>query len=107
MKAKLLIKVRKRFTITHYPKGIRLGNDFYDNNVFRLEDSRDSWADSFCELTFSGQNRQRFCDAQRSTEKECVEYLIGRIISRLRNEYPKLGSKGHNRIPSKKVWYLR
>jgi hypothetical protein len=38
MNIKLLKKVRKRFTITHYPKGVYIAGEFYEGPIVFLYD---------------------------------------------------------------------
>lgn len=112
MKIKLLKKFRKRFDIIHFPKGIRVGNDFYDYNVFRLTDKENEYWRVYCQLNQevygtpkTDKVRIPFCPDSANSEKECINILIERMLFELRSEYSQLGSKGHSRIPSTKVWY--
>ena len=43
MKTKLLKKVRSRYSITYYPKGVIIGNTFLEGPITALGDSKDSW----------------------------------------------------------------
>lgn len=43
MKVKLLRKIRKRYTITHYPNSRYLYGDWLEYPVTLLEDREDSW----------------------------------------------------------------
>jgi hypothetical protein len=43
MKTKLLKKVRKRYSITHYPNGVVIYGEFIKGPVTRLEDNYDSY----------------------------------------------------------------
>jgi hypothetical protein len=104
MKTKLLKKIRKRFSITHYPKGITLFGEYYNHDIFRLSDSEDSYYDRYCELK-QAKDAQRFCDIHGETEEECVDILKTCIIKKLNREYLSLGSKCNTRIQTKKVWY--
>ena len=107
MKVKLLKKVRKRFTITHYPNGIRLGDTFYDYNVFKITDTNEPhWAD-YSELSNTFKiNDKKFCEDRFSTKKECIDFLLKKVLRRIRAENPNLGNKGHNKTIKKKVWYV-
>ena len=45
MKTKLLKKIRKRYTIVHYPNGIRLWGKYYDKNIiFLIDRNAPAWA---------------------------------------------------------------
>lgn len=43
MKTKLLKKVRKRYSITHYPNGVVICGSFQKGPVTRLEDNHRNW----------------------------------------------------------------
>ena len=43
MKVKLLKKIRKRYSITHYPNGYYIGGTWCDNEFTILDDSEDPW----------------------------------------------------------------
>ena len=43
MKIKLLKKIRKRYTIIHYPNGIYIGGDLYKGPLTILDDKQNSW----------------------------------------------------------------
>ena len=49
MKVKLLKKIRKRFSIEHFPEGVRIGDTFCNYNVFRLTDNDKPYFDKYCE----------------------------------------------------------
>ena len=43
MKVKLLKKIRKRYTITHYPNGVYIGDRFWEGPVTCLIDNTNDW----------------------------------------------------------------
>jgi hypothetical protein len=109
MKIKLLKKIRKRFTITHFPKGIRMGSDFYDYNLFRLTDKENEYWRVYCELNTPQEDTEKiklkFGANSADTERECINLLLEKMLIEIRGEHPRLGFRGHQRIPRKKVWY--
>ena len=103
MKTKLLKKVRKRFDITHYPKGIMICNTHYNYNLYVLTDKTNSFYQIYAEL---GSNKFTGHKEIFTTEKQCIDYLKSVIIKRLIHEgYSK---NRNNRLinKSKKVWYV-
>lgn len=105
MKVKLLKKVRKRFSIEHYPEGVRIGNEFCNYNVFQLTDNGGEYYNTYCELKKEEDEKINFCAKKAKTEKECINILLEVIIERLRKDYSNLGKRGFARIKSSKVWY--
>jgi len=47
MKVKLLKKIRKRFSITHYPDGCYFGDDWMKGPITYLWDEQNSWSYRF------------------------------------------------------------
>lgn len=105
MKVKLLKKVRKRFEINHYPKGIVIYNEFNDYNLFELRDSNYPYITNYAQL-HGDKKGKRFVDEIFETEVECINYLKSRIIKRLKSEgYKQRKTSGI--LKSKiKVWYV-
>lgn len=104
MKVKLLKKVRKRFSIEHYPEGVRIGDTFCNYNVFFLLDNSGEYAHTYCELK-NEDEKINFCSMKAETSVECINLLLDVIIQRLRVDYSNLGKRGFGRIKSSKVWY--
>lgn len=105
MKVKLLKKVRKRFSIVHYPKGMIWFNQHYDYNIFTLYDSNDSISIRSAQLGRRADGR-KWCNDIFNTEKECINHLKNKIIEILISEGHK-NKKTKNIInSSKKVWWL-
>jgi hypothetical protein len=107
MKVKLLKKVRKRFQITHHPKGLSYSGDVYNFNLFILTDNTNSYYERATQCGFNDLEKTQYCGPSRifETEKECIDYLKLLIISRLRGE--GLRSRKDKIIKSSaiKVWY--
>lgn len=104
MKVKLLKKVRKRFYINQYPKGII---DCPGYNLFLLQDERDSCYSVWVQCGVRVDGDKQFCESDLifSSEKECIDYLKGRIIKKLSGE--GYGKRRDKEITGsiKKVWY--
>jgi hypothetical protein len=106
MKVKLLKKVRKRFSIIHMPNGyVDYSGNHYDYNLYKLSDNTDTygWNEKWAQLGVKGE--VNYVKEVFQTDAECIDYLRGRIIKRLRSE----GFRGRkdNVINGsfKKVWY--
>lgn len=106
MKTKLLKKVRKRFEITHMPKGFSSCGERYEYNLFKLTDSTNSFYELCAQLGRKDSNIQYAPDHRIfETENECIYYLKQCIINRLRGEGYR-GRKDYNLSKSHtKVWY--
>ena len=105
MKVKLLKKVRKRFSIIHTPDGIFLDNEYCNYNLFRLIDKKSHYySDIYCQLKRNTVGMQ-FCSDVFETEEECIDYLLGRILKRLR--YEGYTSRKDRSIMNNqnKIWY--
>ena len=103
MKIKLLKKIRKRFSIIHYPEGFRNGSDYYNYNLFELKDDSNSYWSKYAQVE-DGKS-DMFTTSIFKTEKECIDYLKQVIITRLRDEGHK-GRKDRIIIGRQiKVWY--
>lgn len=104
MKVKLLKKIRKRFSIMHYPNGFRNGSDYYDYNLFKLTDSSNAFYSRWSQVV--DLKEKKFSDTPFKTEKDCIDYLKSVIIDKLKYE-------GHRGVKDKKiekkqikVWYV-
>jgi hypothetical protein len=105
MKVKLLKKVRKRFSIEHMPNGyVDYSGNHYNYNLYKLSDTEDRFGlhEKWAQL---GRKEVNYVNEIFETDAECMNYLRGRIIKRLRIE----GFKGRkDSIISgsiKKVWH--
>jgi len=108
MKTKLLKKVRKRFDIIHMPEGFTYGDSVYDYNLYRLVDSTNSFFERYAQLGHKPNSDLQYCDKSRifETGEECINYLKGVIISRLRSEGYMSTKDIKRKSKHKKVWYL-
>ncbi len=106
MKTRLLKKVRKRFEITHMPKGFTYCGERFEYNLFRLTDSTNQYFDRFAQLgRKEGELQFQTDDKIFSSEKDCIYYLQRLIIAKLRSE-GHLGRKDHYiKKAHKKVWW--
>lgn len=90
MKVKLLKKIRRRYSITHYPNGRFICGDFYKGPITTLEDSDDSWR-----LYYS------------SLEKDMAYiYLYGVMQKWIQKDYGIFKSRKH-KITSEQLWYKK
>lgn len=106
MKVKLLKKVRRRFEITHMPKGFTAFGDRYEYNLYKLTDSTCEFYERYAQLGRKDGNTQFQKDEFIfETESECIAYLKQCILNRLRSE-GHLGRKDkHMEKLHTKVWY--
>ena len=90
MKVKLLRKVRKRYTITHYPNGLYMDKLFYNGPQTLLIDNTNSW---------------RMATSQMP-KKEAYKYLYGCMVEWIQKDYGP--SKGRLRkLTSENLWYKK
>jgi hypothetical protein len=105
MKAKLLRKIRKRFSIHHYPNGVSSFGEIYDYNIFELVDSTNSWGSRSVQLGRKMSKLQYVTDDRIfDTEKECIDYLKSDIVRILRKE-GHIGKKDRDLKKFEKVWF--
>lgn len=90
MKVKLLKKIRKRYSITHYPNGVFLAGDFYKGPITILEDSESSysWESSILE------------------KEVAYKKLYKILLSWIQKDYGTFKSRRH-KITSEKLWYKK
>ena len=88
MKVKLLKKIRKRYSITHYPNGVFLHGDFYKGPITIIEDSENSY-------------RYRINDEEKSL---AYKELYPILLKWIQKDYGTFKSRRH-RITSEKLWY--
>jgi len=90
MKVKLLKKVRKRYTITHYPNGLYMDTSFYRGPLTILVDNHKDW---------------RMMSSQLP-KKEAYEYFYKRMIDWMQKDYGP--SKGRlKKLTSEQLWYKK
>lgn len=106
MKVKLLKKVRKRFEIIHMPNGFTFSGYRYEHNLFKLTDSTNEWFERYAQLGRTpGEIQFQKDELIFETEKECIDYLKGQILYRLRGEGYKGVKDVKMKQKHKKVWY--
>lgn len=90
MKVKLLKKVRKRYSITHYPNGVYLYGDFWEGPLTMLVDSENnySWESSMLE------------------KEVAYKKLYKILVSWIQRDYGIFKSKRH-KITSEQLWYKK
>ena len=108
MKTKLLKKVRKRFSIVHYPKGyLSERNEYNYHNTFTLYDKNfSSRINSYLESVVVTTNPLSTRKPTFLTEKEAIEFLMKKIIRTLREEGYKQRKDNEIVKTYKKVWYV-
>ena len=92
MKVKLLKKVRKRFSIIEYPKGMYMGDRLFEGHVFWLQDSFNDWN---CQI-FSPKD----FGSVENAKDEAFKYLK-KVI---RKVYFRNTVKSKKK-PSRKIWH--
>jgi hypothetical protein len=90
MKVKLLKKIRKRFSITHYPNGVYLWSDFCKGPITLLVDSENSY---------------RF-KLSRLEKVEAYKELYKHLIDWIEKDYGPFNSK-RRKITSETLWYKK
>lgn len=90
MKVKLLKKIRKRYSITHYPNGVYLYGDFWEGPLTRLVDSENdyNWESSILE------------------KKAAYKKLYKILLSWIQRDYGTFKSRRH-KITSEQLWYKK
>jgi len=104
MKTKLLREVRKRFEIIHMPDGfISSDGDHSDYNLYKLIDYKgfDRYAQKGHKL-----NGGQFSFNVFETDRECIDFLLGEIISKLRQEGYRQRKDRVIKTKYKKVWHI-
>ena len=107
MKVKLLKKARRRFEITHMPKGFTAFGNRYEYNLYRLTDSTNEFYERYAQLGRKDGNTQFQKDEFIfETESECIYYLKQCILNRLRSEGHRGCKDRSMKNAHKKVWYI-
>lgn len=105
MKAKLLKKARKRFSIVHLPNGFLSGGEHYNFNIFQLIDDKATFGiGNYMFQVSEGTGLMcKFVERTYNTEQECIYAIQRQIIKRLRCEGFK--QRRDRKIYTKKIWY--
>lgn len=90
LKVILLKKIRKRYTITHYPNGIYIGEDFYKGPLTILDDKQKSW-------------RLKTSNLPKNI---AYENLYQNMMHWIGQDYGPFNSKTR-KITSEKLWYKK
>jgi hypothetical protein len=90
MKTKLLKKVRKRYSITHYPNGVFLWDEFYKGPITVIRDR-----DSSCRYDISCLPKQVAYDK-----------LYKKLLKWIQQDYGTFKSR-RIRITSEQLWYKK
>lgn len=90
MKVKLLKKIRKRYSITHYPNGCFLWGEFQKGPLTILEDNQNSW---------------RF-KASNLPKNQAYEKLYKFLMYWIEADYGPFNNKT-KKITSETLWYKR
>lgn len=105
MKIKLLKKIRKQYTIIHYPTQFRHYDSTYYGNCMVLYDNENSHNMNGIEIGVKNQNwfnRNKIV----VNEQEAKQYLINIILKRVRNNYFNYSIKNKRETnKQKKIWY--
>ena len=91
MKTKLLKKVRKRYSITYYPKGANFFGHVFTKPVTILTDADDEWRS---ELLHGG-------------KPEAFEGLHQILVRWIKKDYATTKSKKSQKLPSEQLWYKK
>jgi hypothetical protein len=90
MKVKLLKKVRKRYTIIHYPNGMYMDTSFYRGPQTLLVDNYNDWR----------------METSSLPKEDAYEYLYKRMIDWIQKDYGP--SKGRlKKLTSENLWYKK
>lgn len=104
MKTKLLKKVRRRFTIMHYPKGRRLWNNFFEANLFYLQDNKSSFNSQFVQVV-EEPKQSIHIGRNFSNEQDAINHLKNKIIKILKSEGYGNSKEQKAKLAAKKVWW--
>lgn len=90
MKIKLLKKVRKRYSITHYPKGVRYFGHLFAEPVTVLTDAENEWRSKL----LHGSKAKTF----DSLHKALVEWIRADYMT---------NKNRHSKLPEEQLWYKK
>ena len=91
MKVKLLKKVRKRYTITHYPNGLYLDNYFYNGPQTLLVDNTNDF---------------RMAAASPLPKEDAYKELYARMLNWIQKDYGPSKSR-LRKLTSEQLWYKK
>jgi hypothetical protein len=91
MKTKLLKKVRSRYSITHYPKGVEYYGHLYTEPLTILTDAEDSWRSK---LLFG-------------TKAQTFDGLYVILVGWIKKDYVTTKKKKPQILPSEQLWYKK
>ena len=74
MKVKLLKKIRKRYTIIHYPNGVYLDNDFYKGPLTLLYDTQNDYRTKISHSYKEQAYRELYSLLIKWIEKDYIKY---------------------------------
>lgn len=92
MKAKLLKKIRKRYTIVYWPNGVFLSGDFYEGPLLRLEDTNSMFRDCNIYIT------------KKVSKEQAYDILYERLLDWIQQDYGTFRSR-RVKIVSEKLWH--
>ena len=90
MKVKLLKKIRKRYSITHYPNGIYLGDRFWEGPLTCLLDNTNEWR----------------LKTHFSRKEEGYKALYKHMMYWIEKDYGPFKSKSR-KVTSEQLWYKK
>lgn len=90
MKVKLLKKIRKRYSITHYPNGCSLFGEFEEGPITFLEDSQNEWRFKYT----------------RQSKEEAYIYLYEILLEWIEKDYGTFRNKRRT-ITTETLWYKK
>ena len=90
MKVKLLKKIRKRYSITHYPNGVFLWNDFHKGPLTLIRDRDNSYRYNISSLE----------------KQPAYDKLYKKLLEWIQQDYGTFKSK-RVKIVSEELWYKK
>lgn len=103
MKTKLLKKVRKRYTITYYPKQISLYGEVFKGECMVL---RDTVNDYRCVEICNPENFQKWFSHRSPTKEDAKEYLLNQLLYWIKKDYKEYRIRKPNQNVEI-IWYNR
>ena len=90
MKTRLLKKVRSRYSITHYPKGVRYYGHLFTESLSVLTDNNNEW-------------RSKLVYGNKT---ETFDELYDQLKKWIRLDYETSNSR-HSKFPEEQLWYKK
>jgi hypothetical protein len=90
MKVKLLKKIRKRYSITHYPNGVFLWDEFYEGPITILRDRNSNYR----------------WEVSRFEKQPAYNKLYEKLLEWIQQDYGTFKSK-RVEIVSEELWYKK